>query len=293
MHSILLIGRGAFGSALNALLNENSHDVTTIDVGETAEQAYDIVILAVPTQMMRTALCDNRIAFTSETIVISSAKGIEAKTGLLPHEIFDESIRVGSYYALSGPSFAHEIIAKVPTVVDLAPSTNEIHQRVVRELFSCSYFHIESHPRVFDVELAGALKNVYAIAAGFLAGVGGGANTHAHLQVVALREYATLVKAFSGNGNVVCPSVVGDLHLTSSSVASRNYRYGLERARGGVLVGETVEGANSVAPLLARAHAHHLSLPLAEAVGVILEKGVEAKKEVLHALGFKLYNEPL
>lgn len=286
---VLVIGGGAFGSAMAHLARENGHVVQVIDKGEIATENYPVVILAVPVAGYRQALIDNRAAFSDETIVLSCAKGIEKResenTLLLPHEIFKDTQSVGKYHALSGPSFAREIIEGRPTVVDCA-SVDRFEHEIVLAVLARPYFALESHDSVFEIELAGAVKNVYAIAAGFAAGLGGGANTQAHLQVVALREYQTLARALLRDVDVVRPSIVGDLLLTCGSTESRNYRYGFERAQGNYFEGVTVEGAQTVFALLSLSARSGVSLPLAGAVQEVVEKGRDAREAIMRALGF-------
>ncbi len=280
-----IIGGGVFGRAVASLLAYNGVTAKIVDIGETLDQAYDVVVLAVPVQGMRQALKDNAIAFTDETCIIGCSKGLEKGTSALPSEIFAATIGKGDYFAMSGPSFAKELMERVPTVVDVASVTKKSVSEV-RKILETPYFKIEEHESLIEIELAGALKNVYAVAAGFIAGAGGGANTHAHLQVVALREFQTIAEAHTGRREVVHPSVVGDLGLTSGSPLSRNYRYGFARATGEDLPGVTVEGKETVAPLLALAKREGISVPLAEAVAGIIEHGAEARDTVYRALGF-------
>lgn len=285
--AVLVIGGGAFGKAMASLLRENDIQPTIVDQGEYAQGPFEFVILALPVQLMRQALIDNSVAFVDETVVVSCSKGIEQGEALLPHQIFASLGLRGKYHALSGPSFAKEILEHVPTVVDIAGEGGNSNVPAVVRLLSRPYFRFEEHDSVLELELAGALKNVYAIAAGFLSEVGGGGNTHAHLQVVALREYQTLARALTGGGEVVRPSIVGDLYLTCGSIESRNYRFGVARAKDEMPEGLTAEGSDSVTPLLSLAEKESVSLPLAKVVGHIVEQGSRAKKELFSTLGFK------
>ncbi len=280
-----ILGGGAFGQAMRSLTEYNGHEVTVVDIGEILSQPQEVVVLAVPVAHLREALLANAVAFDTETVVVGCGKGLEQETCRLPHQIYQEVIGKGIYAALSGPSFAKEIIDAVPTVVDVACADLSILPRL-RSLLETPYFKIEMHDSVMEIELAGALKNVYAIAAGFVSGAGGGANTHAHLQVVALREYQTLAKKLAGPIDVVRPSIVGDLHLTTSSTMSRNYRFGFGQAVGDQQSIETVEGCNTIGPLRALAKQHGISLPLAESVYGLITEGQMARNQVYAALGF-------
>ncbi len=280
-----IIGGGAFGRAIASLFDFKSQSYRMVDIGEVLTAAQDVVVLAVPVAHVREALSANQTAFGAETVVVGCGKGIEQETYLLPHQIYQEVVGKGTYVALSGPSFAKEITEQVPTVVDVA-CADFATAGEVRTLLETSYFKVEIHDSVMEIELAGALKNVYAIAAGFVAGARGGANTHAHLQVVALREYQQITRVLVGNIDVVRPSIVGDLHLTTSSTMSRNYRFGFGQAVGDPQETETVEGCNTIGPLRALAKRHGIRLPLAESVYGIITEGQAARNRVFSALGF-------
>jgi glycerol-3-phosphate dehydrogenase (NAD(P)+) len=284
--SILIIGGGMFGRAMQSLCAHNDIVPDVVDQGEYAEKSYELVVFAAPVSAMRRALLDNRAAFEESTVVVSCSKGIEKDTCLLPHQIFGSLGLPGRYYTLAGPSFAREVMERMPTVVDIAGLGDQTAMPIIRSVLETDYFRIEEHDSVPEVELAGAMKNVYAVVAGFLAATGGGENLHAHLQVVALREYQSLATVLEGKVDVVHPSIVGDLELTSGSVESRNYRYGGARAEGEDMPNDTVEGKNTVYPLLSLAAKHQVTLPLAAAVQSIIEKGADARAEVYQALGF-------
>lgn len=284
--NIAIIGRGTFGTAIASVLAHNTYAYDIFDQDDVVPHTYDIVFVAVPTQMLRKALIEKKSAFSPKTIVVSCTKGIERETKKLPFQIFAEVVGMGEYHTLSGPSFATEIQMKVPTLVDVAGLRNLDFVPLITTILNCSYFKIEQHDSVHEIELAGALKNVYAIAAGFLAGVGGGNNTHAHLQVVALREYQRFIVAFGKTKEVVCPSIVGDLYLTCGSVTSRNYRFGLLSAQGKGQDGTTVEGTETVWPLLGLAEDMSITLPLAQSVAKIVRGEGDAKEALYESLGF-------
>lgn len=282
---VLIIGGGMFGQAMSSLCAHNGIGTQMVDQGERADRPYEMVVLATPVGSLRVALSDNRVAFSDGTIVICCSKGIEVATGELPHRIFKELLIPGRYHALAGPSFAREVIAKVPTVVDIA-GEDGADSAEIRSVLETPYFKIEAHDRVLEVELAGAMKNVYAIASGYIRAVGGGENTHAHAQVVALREYQALAEALEARREVARPSVAGDLFLTSGNNTSRNYRYGMARGTDQDLTDETVEGKHTVHPLLALAARVGVELPLARAVAAIITDGSGARDTVFNALGF-------
>lgn len=282
-----ILGKGAFGTALRHVLVENGHNPTCIDVGEFFTEVQDILIIAVPTQQLRQALIEQAIAFGPTTLVVNSAKGIERDSGLLPSEIVAKVFKGGSYAALGGPSFAKEIQAGIQTVINVAANDPKDAQ-LVDQLFTNAWFAVECVGEVYELELAGAMKNIYAIATGFVIGSGGGENTKAHLQVVALREYTKLVHALQGDNDVVRPCVVGDLILTCASSASRNYQYGLALATKEPLPQVTAEGVHTAAAIGVLAEQAQVSLPLAQAVHHLIESKSHAKQDLYQALGFQM-----
>lgn len=280
-----MLGRGVFGSAIGSLLEANGYKVEYVDLGDQFSESPDILFLAVPVQAMRGALKTHREVLVSTSLVVNCSKGIEVATGFLPQQIVFEVLGSRPYVVISGPSFASEIIAQTPTAVSVA-GTDEGSEHKVVTLLAQPHFLLEELGTVLELELAGAMKNIYAIAAGFVAGSGGGQNTHAHLQVVALREYVALIQALEGETQVVRPGVVGDFILTCGSPESRNFQYGFALAKGKAHSGATAEGVGSATAVLKIAQTNHVQLPLAAATNELVTNGSTAQKQLYKALGF-------
>src|SRR5258708_3100726 len=212
---IAIVGNGVWGKALFSVISQNARDVIIAKRGEKI--LADIVILAVPTQSIRDVL--PLIHFLDNRILVNSSKGIEKSTHRLPYQIvqehFEDSI---SYFSLMGPSFAEEVTQKMPTLVNLGypKKSKEVH--IVESLFKTAYFRVKSMRGVEALEIAGALKNVYAIACGIAEGLGYKTNTKTQLITLAIEELQLLYK---GLGLYVDPNItpelIGDLILTCTS----------------------------------------------------------------------------
>lgn len=285
--TIGIIGKGAFGSAIEFVLQQNKQNTESVDVGDSFSSVKDVLVIACPTQAIRGALETHADWFTKDILFLNCAKGIEKKTGLLPQDIVLEVTGSDRYAVLAGPSFASEIKDEVPTVVNIATNSSADRNRLA-EMFTTDTFKVETVSNVLELELAGAMKNIYALAAGYVAGSGGGENTRAHLQVVALREYALLVQSLEGDHDVLRPSVVGDLILTCASAESRNYQYGLALAGAGALPESTAEGVHTAEAITVLARNANVSLPLAEAVLELVQSKSGAKEHLYSALGFDI-----
>lgn len=287
MH-IGIVGYGIFGKAIESLLIKNGHNPECVDVDEHFTQTVDIIFLAVPVQYMRSALQLHKKQIAQGAIFINCSKGIEKDTTALPqqivHDIFGEE---SPYVVIAGPSFASEIMASLPTVVNIASTHLEAQERII-SLLQTPWFVLEKTGTPLELELAGAMKNIYAVAAGYIAGSGGGQNIHAHLQVVALREYTTLIQALEGTAQVVRPAVAGDLFLTCASTESRNYQYGYMLAKDDDIDELTAEGVASADAMSLICQKHAVQLPLALATRHVVQKGEHAHDLLYQALGFKV-----
>lgn len=285
--NIGIIGYGVFGKAIETLIQENNNPVQVVDIGEVFSETQDVIFLTVPVQHMREALEQRKVSITDKTIVVNCSKGIELATGKLPQQIVFEVCGKVSYGCISGPSFSHEIMSHKHTVVNVA-SEDESVSETISSLLHTEYFVLESVGTVLELELAGAMKNIYAIAAGYIAGKGSGRNLHAHLQVVALREYVQLVTVLGGKTEVIKPGVVGDLILTTGSEESRNYQYGKALAQGHDTKELMAEGATSAEAIQALCDEHTCSLPLCSAVLALIQQKDGAQQLLFSALGFTL-----
>ena len=218
--------------------------------------ATGITLLAVPMQHQR-AVLEQLLPGTGPLVVC--AKGIEAGTLLLPLEVV-QAVRPGTQAAiLTGPNFAHEIAAGLPAAAVVAASQAALRDQVIAAL-STPTFRLYGNDDPIGAQVGGAAKNVIAIAAGAVIGAGLGENARAALITRGLAELARLAVALGGRAETVMGlSGLGDLLLTCTGPASRNYSLGLALGQGETLAdvlaarSAVTEGAATAPALVARA----------------------------------------
>ena len=208
-----------------------------------------VVVLVSPSQVMRRVVEQLRPSLERDCLLVSAAKGIENDTLLLMSEVLEQVLggAVASRCAyLSGPSFAREVAAELPTAVAIAADEGEV-ARSAQELFHTDYFRVYTNPDVVGTELGGALKNVIALAAGVSDGLGFGHNARAGLITRGLVEMARLGAAKGAQAETFAGLAgMGDLVLTCTGDLSRNRTVGMELGRGRKL-GEILSGMRMVA----------------------------------------------
>eukprot|EP01036_Dinobryon_divergens_P030682 gene30682-39962_t len=222
----------------------NSKIVAVDSVAQAVESA-SICILAIPTQLVPDWLVANRDVFSSEIILVNTAKGLYLREKCLLSEAVFRALGQGRanqpYVVLSGPSFAIEIIKNHPTAVVVA-SKYLYHAVHVQRLLSTPYFRCYSSQDVIGVELGGALKNPLAIGAGMIEGSGLGINTMAAYITRSSLELQLLCKAMGGEAETISGLAgIGDLILTAFGDLSRNRTLGIRMTRGESLEDVTKE----------------------------------------------------
>ncbi len=228
---VVIVGKGAWGKALQKVVSENHHTIVMLDKEELEQEQHfvlpsnAILILAVPTQAIRLVL--PKLKIHKNTIIVNCAKGIEQQTHKFPYEIVQELVGTNrAYFSLIGPSFAQEVMEEMPTLVSLG-FTKDGNKEVVERLFETEYFRVRPTKGVEALELAAAFKNVYAIAAGVAEGLGFGMNTRVKVMVAAFEELSVLAKQMGFPfEDTATPGILGDLILTCSSTESRNFTFG-------------------------------------------------------------------
>ena len=192
----------------------------------------DIVILAVPAQSSRAALGALDPALLAGKPVILSAKGLETGTLDRQSDILSDMAPGAVPYVLSGPSFAADVAAGRPTAVTLAGDDAEATSLLAAALAGPSFRPYAADDRI-GVEIAGALKNVYALACGAVEGAGLGASARSALIARAFAEMSRMVSAMGGSASTLTGLAgLGDLTLTCTSPQSRNYQFGMALGRG-------------------------------------------------------------
>jgi glycerol-3-phosphate dehydrogenase (NAD(P)+) len=229
-------------------------------------------IAAVPTQALRAVLA----AVTSVRELVICAKGIEIGTLRLPLEICAEMRPEAIAAVLTGPNFAHEIASGQPAAAVVAGLDQSLREEVMARLGTPA-FRLYGSDDPIGAQLGGAAKNVIAIAAGAVTGAGLGENARAALITRGLAELARLTVALGGRAETVMGlSGLGDLLLTCTGAASRNFSLGLALGRGESLAGilaarqAVTEGVTTAPALVARARG--LDMPICEAVAALLEE---------------------
>ncbi len=205
---------------------------------KTATAGKDMVLVVVPSHTMRETSKEINKYIDKNTIVVTASKGIENKTHLTMLEILQENIEglPGNQFAvLSGPSFAREVVQKLPTVVAIA-STSPETAKFVQNIFAAPFFRVYTNDDPTGVEIGGAIKNVIAIAAGISDGLELGLNARAALITRGLTEMRRLGDKMGANPHTFAGLTgVGDLLLTCTGALSRNYTVGTQLGKGKTL----------------------------------------------------------
>lgn len=282
MSQVGVIGAGKWGEALAFAMSEKNEVIITSRTPREWDNFKPLsevlgchyLIITVPAQQIGEWLRENFV-FKGQKILVA-AKGIEASSGRFLNDIYGEYVPAENLAFLSGPSFAIEVKQKLPTAL-VVNSKSEETARELAELFP-SFIRTYTSNDVMGAEIAGAYKNVIAIAAGICEGLSLGHNAAASLIARGLVEMQRFGKAYGASDeSFLGLSGAGDLFLTASSSMSRNYRVGLGLASGKTKeavceeIGEVSEGIGTAYALHEIALARSIYLPIAAEVYAILE----------------------
>ncbi|MDY0871946.1 NAD(P)H-dependent glycerol-3-phosphate dehydrogenase [Dongia rigui] len=314
---VSIIGAGAWGTAL-ALIAARAGRQTTLFV-RRAELATDIsaqrqnadylpgialpeaitltsdlphalqaeaILYAQPAQHLRGFCRAARPHWPGHAALVLCAKGIEQQSGLLLHEIAASELPSARVTALSGPSFAIDVARSLPTAVAIAGTDGALVDDLMLAL-SHGAFRPYGSDDLAGVEVAGAVKNVLAIACGMVMGAGLGDNARAALITRGLAEVSRLVLAKGGRSETLMGLAgLGDLVLTCSSPKSRNMSLGQELGQGRTLAEilsqrhSVAEGVTTASAVVTLARSLGVEMPIAEAVNRILHQGSRLDAEV-------------
>jgi len=254
-------------------------------LGRTLDAA-ELVILAAPSHATRELLANMQAALRAEMIIVSATKGIEIETVKRISQVVAEVLpeTAAPFVCLSGPSFAHEVVANHPTAVVAASNDREAALTVQSEL-STETLRIYVNDDVVGTELGGSVKNVMAIAAGMVHGLGFGANSIAALITRGLAEMTRLaIHEGAKLETMMGLAGLGDLVLTSTGSLSRNRFVGEELGKGRSLA-EIVAGMNEVAEgvkttMAVKTFSNRLgvNMPITEEVYAVLYAGKPASE---------------
>jgi glycerol-3-phosphate dehydrogenase (NAD(P)+) len=255
-----------------------------------AVDGSEVVVWVVPVQVSRPMLAELRHSLSPSVAVVSASKGIEVATlQRMDEVVFDElAMAPERFVVLSGASFAREVAAHLPTAAVLAGRDRDL-VRDLQRAFSSPAFRFYGSSDVVGVELAGALKNVIAIAAGMVAGMGLGHNTLAALLTRGLHEITRLGVALGGEPETFRGLAgMGDLVVTCTGGLSRNRQVGERLGRGDTLTSaqagrEVAEGVPTARAATELAKRHGVEMPITFMVDAILT-GVISVRDALTAL---------
>ncbi|EGF76366.1 hypothetical protein BATDEDRAFT_92784 [Batrachochytrium dendrobatidis JAM81] len=260
-------------------------------------QSATVIIMSIPTQYMRSILEKIRDHLTVNQLLVFVNKGIEESSGLLPNDIAIQvcGIEIGERAAfLSGPSFAAEVVKRQPSCVSVA-SRSPLRSKRTQRLFHAPHFRVYEIHDTIGVEVAGALKNVIALAAGACAGVGFQMNSRAALITRGLAELARFGVALGANPLTFAGlSGVGDLLLTCTSEKSRNFTVGYRIGKGETLeeiitsLGSVAEGVATTKAAYALARKLNVDSPITDEVYAVLFE----KKPVKQAMKDLMERDP-
>ncbi|MBN7769010.1 NAD(P)H-dependent glycerol-3-phosphate dehydrogenase [Marinobacter daepoensis] len=310
-YDVAVLGGGSFGTAMAKVLGENGHAVhfwmrdegqaeeirstrinhrympgvtlegdirPTTDLAEAVGKA-EIVLVAIPSKAFRAVIREHSTEFFDGQIVVSLTKGIEEHGFKLMSEILIEELPRCRSGVLSGPNLAAEIVNRELTATVIAAKDPEV-RRTVQELLGCEYFRVYANVDVYGVELAGALKNIYAIVAGLASALNMGENARAMLITRGLAEMSRFAVSLGANPMTFMGLAgVGDLIATCTSSKSRNFRVGYAIGKGKKLdeavqeLGQVAEGIYTLKLVREKSEAIGIYMPLVRGLYEILYEG--------------------
>ena len=271
--------------------------VFTTSIEEVIEDSF-VVVFATPSIAMRGAAELAKPFLKKEQIVVTVAKGIEPDTLYTMSEILKDVIgKEFKIVALSGPTHAEEVAIGLPTLI-VASCEDEAIAKVVQQIFSNNVLRVYTNTDVYGVELAGALKNIIALAAGMSDGMGFGDNAKAAIITRGLAEITKLgLKLGCDERTFYGLTGIGDIVVTATSRHSRNHNAGVLLGQGKSLdetlkeVGMVVEGVNALIAAKQLSNKIGLKMPIVDAVYSVVYEGVDPKEAVVELFNRRLISE--
>ena len=257
----------------------------------------DVVVSAAPSHAVRKVIDRLRDVVRAGTLVVSATKGIETDTLALMSQVFAERLPQARYAVLSGPSFAAEVCQGQPTAV-VAAAREEETAEAVQQVFATPAFRVYTNLDVTGVELAGALKNVIAVAAGIAEGLGMGHNPRAALITRGLAEITRLGEAMGADPLTFAGLAgMGDLVLTTTGSLSRNRSLGVALGQGQryetyrAAHRSVAEGANTSRAGAELGRRLGIELPITEQVCAVLFRDQPPREALAELMGRELKSE--
>ena len=318
-----LFGTGAYGMALSSILVYNNCEVTmwtkfeeektnleetrknellipnfeldkNIKITTSVEECLkdkDLLIIAIPAAFVD-SLCVEMEPYIKNNQILIATKGIEQKTGLFIHEIVKKHLNTTNIAVISGPTFAIDLVSKMPAGLSLASKSSDTIE-LVKKALQNEYIKLRETDDIVGVEICGSIKNVIALAAGMLEGLKANDSTKAMLIAEACNDLGQILNAFDGEKKTVISFAgIGDLLLTCTSVKSRNYSFGK-------MIGEkkskeeideylkktTVEGYYTLESIYQLLNDKKVSIPIIDLIYDIIVRG----KDPENLLSFLVY----
>ncbi|MGN0362773.1 MAG: NAD(P)H-dependent glycerol-3-phosphate dehydrogenase [Bilifractor sp.] len=318
MADISVIGSGSWGTALTWLLCNNGHTLTLWSYSPEEKEMYvknhqntdklpgvilpdsvayttdlaeacsgkDILVLAVPSPVVRSTARKMKELVPDGQLIVSVAKGIEENTLMTMSEIIEEEVPQADVAVLSGPSHAEEVGKGLPTAIVTGAHSRATAERV-QSIFMSPVFRVYTSSDMKGIQLGAALKNVMALAAGIADGLGYGDNTKAALITRGSAELARLGSAMGIHTRTLYGlSGIGDLIVTCASLHSRNRKAGYLMGKGYSMedamreVHQVVEGVYSAKAGKMLAEKYHVDMPIINEVNAVLFDGKPARDGV-------------
>ncbi len=329
--SVTVLGAGSYGTALAFCLARNGNptllwgrdkthmdalasdrenarylpgarfpDALTVEADlATAVAASRDILIVVPSHAFKALLETLKPILQPEHRIIWATKGLEPGTGRLLRDVALDVL--GDQYplaVLSGPTFAKEMAAGLPTAISLSSTCESLVDDFARKLHCARSFRVYKNPDFIGVQLGGAVKNVIAIGAGLADGLGFGANARTALITRGLAELTRLgVKVGAQPETFMGMAGLGDLVLTCTDNQSRNRRFGLALGQGKDVetamteIGQVVEGYRNTEEVHALAKKYDVEMPICEQIYAVLYHGKSPKEAAFALLGRDLKSE--
>jgi glycerol-3-phosphate dehydrogenase (NAD(P)+) len=266
------------------------------DLGQALETARDALI-AVPSHAFRATLESIKPCLGPDTRIAWATKGFEIATGLLPHEVARRILGTRPGAVLSGPTFAKEVGAGLPTAMTVASRDERFAKELALSL-SGPTFRAYTQTDILGVEVGGAVKNVIAIGSGIADGMGFGANTRVALITRGLAEMMRLgVKLGAARETFMGLAGLGDLVLTCTDDQSRNRRFGMALGRGLALreaevgIRQVIEGLPAARAVYQVAQRLAVEMPICQEVYRIVHEGKPIRAAVQALMGREVRSE--
>lgn len=322
MGKVSVLGAGTWGTALAILLANKGIDVTiwtkiekeakaleenrkdvknlpgaqlpeqvkiTLDLEEACKDK-EVIVMAVASPYVRATAHSASPYIKKDQIIVNVSKGIEDGTLYTLSEVLKDEIPQGDIAVLSGPSHAEEVSRGIPTTIVVGAQTQHT-AKIIQDIFMTDVFRVYISPDIIGIELGASLKNVIALAAGIVDGLGFGDNTKAALMTRGITEISRLGITMGGKLETFAGlSGIGDLFVTCTSIHSRNWKAGNLMGQGKTMdeamkeVNQVVEGVNSAKAALALAKKYNVEMPIVEQINRVLFEGKTTKDAVTDLL---------